>query len=161
LIAALLKEASLHKEQNFFRDLRIDTIYFGGGTPSILLQDEINQIILHLRSLWNIDPNAEITLEANPDDLNKTQLAGWKNIGINRLSVGIQSLYDDELLWMNRAHNAEEARTALSKAREAGFEKLSADLIYGGPLLSDERWQHTDNGIFQAILSTSFLYKRI
>jgi oxygen-independent coproporphyrinogen-3 oxidase len=85
----------------------------------------------------------EITLEANPDDLNDITLAQWKAIGINRLSIGIQSLYDDELKWMNRAHNAEEALTALAKARLAGFEKLSADFIYGGPLLSDEHWEKT------------------
>lgn len=143
MIAALLKEAVLHKEQKFFRDQLVETIYFGGGTPSILSPDEISSIIHHLKGVWNISDHAEITLEANPDDLNEYSLAQWKNIGINRLSIGIQSLYDDELLWMNRAHNATEALTALSKARNAGFEKLSADFIYGGPLLSDERWQQT------------------
>jgi oxygen-independent coproporphyrinogen-3 oxidase len=143
LIAALLKEAVLHKEQNFLGEQRIETIYFGGGTPSILLPGELNQIIEHLFSLWEIMPNAEITLEANPDDLNKTQLTHWKNIGINRLSIGIQSLYDDELQWMNRAHNSDEALHALDKAQQAGFDKLSVDFIYGGPLLSDERWEKT------------------
>jgi oxygen-independent coproporphyrinogen-3 oxidase len=143
LIAALLKEAALHKEKNFLSNRSIQTIYFGGGTPSILRPDEIASIIDQVKNLWNMSADLEITLEANPDDLNETTLAQWKAIGINRLSIGIQSLYDDELKWMNRAHNAEEALTALAKARHAGFKKLSADFIYGGPLLSDERWKQT------------------
>jgi oxygen-independent coproporphyrinogen-3 oxidase len=104
---------------------------------------DIEQILSTIQQYWPIAEGAEITLEANPDDLNETALACWKDIGINRLSIGIQSLYDDELCWMNRAHNAEEALSALAKARSAGFRQLTADFIYGSPLMTDERWAET------------------
>lgn len=143
LIAALLKELDLQRKENFIPDTSIDTIYFGGGTPSLLNEKEFDSILNAVRNWGSVNPQAEITLESNPDDLNEKNLKDWKNTGINRLSIGIQSLYDDELQWMNRAHNADEALHALDKAQQAGFDKLSVDFIYGGPLLSDERWEKT------------------
>jgi oxygen-independent coproporphyrinogen-3 oxidase len=104
---------------------------------------DITMILDKIRQYWQVDNNAEITLEANPDDLHEEALGAWKSIGINRLSIGIQSLYDDELAWMHRAHNAKEALNALEKAIKAGFRQLTADFIYGGELMSDERWQAT------------------
>ena len=143
MIAALLKELDLQRKENFITDTPIDTIYFGGGTPSLLNEQELNAILKAVGKWGSVNPQAEITLEANPDDLSETNLISWKNTGINRLSIGIQSLYDDELTWMNRAHNADEALQAISKAQHAGFDKLSVDFIYGTPLLSDERWEKT------------------
>ena len=143
LIAALLKELNLQSKEKFITDAHIDTIYFGGGTPSLLTEKELDAILNSVGKWGFVHPQAEITLEANPDDLNEKNLSAWKNTGINRLSIGIQSLYDDELKWMNRAHNADEALHAFDKAQQAGFEKLSVDFIYGGPLLSDERWEKT------------------
>ena len=139
----MLKEIEIHARENYLGTTSIETIYFGGGTPSLIQTTAIENIIKEINEYWTIQPNAEITLEANPDDLNETVLAEWKAIGINRLSIGIQSLYDDELNWMNRAHNAQEALTALNKARDAGFRQLTADFIYGGPLMTDERWSKT------------------
>ncbi len=143
MIAALLKELDLQSKENFISDPKIDSIYFGGGTPSLLNEKELEAILNAVGKWGSVNPQAEITLEANPDDLSETNLMSWKNTGINRLSIGIQSLYDDELKWMNRAHNADEALQAISKAQHAGFDKLSVDFIYGTPLLSDERWEKT------------------
>lgn len=127
-------------QENYLGDQSVETIYFGGGTPSLMNTDDIESIIKEIHLHWPVNQDAEITLEANPDDLNETALASWKDIGINRLSIGIQSLYNDELSWMNRAHNAEEALSALDKARNAGFRQLTADFIYGSSLMTDERW---------------------
>jgi oxygen-independent coproporphyrinogen-3 oxidase len=145
LITALRKEITLQHEQNYLESATIETIYFGGGTPSILSVSAIELLLSVIYQHWTVHPDAEITLEANPDDLNENALRQWKSAGINRLSIGIQSLFEDELKWMNRAHSAAEALSALDKAMEAGFEKLSADFIYGSPLLTDERWAFTLN----------------
>lgn len=123
----------------------IETIYFGGGTPGILNVDEIEKLIDALKNKFDITPNAEITLETNPDDINPQKLNGWKNAGINRLSVGIQSFNDAELIWMNRAHNAAKALECLEQIKKAGFTNYSADLIYGSPLQTDEMLQNNIN----------------
>ncbi len=136
---ALLKEISL--QQNYLQQEPINTIYFGGGTPSLLSQQELEQIMAQLRQTFQIAPDTEITLEANPDDISAVQLANWKQAGINRLSIGIQSFFEEDLLWMNRAHSASQARACIELAREAGFYNISIDLIYGTPGLTDEKWQ--------------------
>jgi oxygen-independent coproporphyrinogen-3 oxidase len=123
---------------NYLPKNSIDTIYFGGGTPSILKQEDLNQIIDTIRKNYAVNAAAEITLEANPDDITKEKLEGWKEAGINRLSIGVQSFFEDDLKWMNRAHNAEQAESALRWAKEAGFENITADLIYGLP---NNHWQ--------------------
>lgn len=146
-LQALLKEMEL--QQHYLGTQPVETIYFGGGTPSLLSTEELLTITKALHTHWQVQPGAEITLEANPDDVTEERLAGWKQAGINRLSIGIQSLYDEELQWMNRAHTATEAKTVIEKARQAGFEHFSVDLIYGSPFLSDEQWTETLQWVLQ------------
>lgn len=122
----------------------ISTIYFGGGTPSLLNAQQLDQILSTTEELFKITPRVEITLEANPDDLSREKLAVFKQAGINRLSIGVQSFFDRDLKWMNRAHNADEARDCLDMA-QAYFSNISLDLIYGVPGMSDERWQDNLN----------------
>ena len=119
----------------------IETIYFGGGTPSLLSQKDLVIIISSLKKNYAIADNAEITLEANPDDITIEKLGQWKNAGINRLSIGIQSFIERDLQWMNRAHNAEQALNCIHLVRELGFYNFSIDLIFGTPGLSDEEWK--------------------
>ena len=110
----------------------LKTVYFGGGTPSILEISELKAILEKIKSTFEIDQNAEITLEANPDDLTSLEfLKSLKEIGFNRLSIGIQSFEESFLKFMNRAHNAEEAKNCVKLAQKAGFENISVDLIYG------------------------------
>lgn len=139
LIEALAKELRLRK--NYLSDSAVSTVYFGGGTPSILDREEIDLLLREVRSLFSVTADAEITLEANPDDLSAAKLEAWKQIGINRLSIGIQSFRQADLEYMNRAHNETEAVEAMARAREAGFENISIDLIYGLPFSSDEQWK--------------------
>jgi oxygen-independent coproporphyrinogen-3 oxidase len=117
---------------------KIETIYFGGGTPSLLKTHELDELLTVLHARFSIDTNAEITLEANPDDINQTILKEWMNAGINRLSLGIQSFDDEELKWMNRAHHANQALQSIDDIKEAGIQNFSVDLIFGGPLLSNK-----------------------
>lgn len=139
LLTALLKEIELTP---FFNDLPpIETVYFGGGTPSILEQSELQAIMEALHQKFPIVPDAEITLEANPDDIQTHSLTAWKKAGINRLSIGIQSFHERDLQWMQRAHNALQAAESIIAAQSAGFNNISADLIYGVPGLSDAEWQ--------------------
>lgn len=140
---ALLKEIVM--QQNYLQQEPVHTIYFGGGTPSLLSQQELEQIMAQLRQTFHIAAGAEITLEANPDDISAVQLTNWKQAGINRLSIGIQSFFEEDLLWMNRAHNAAQARHCIQLAREAGFYNISIDLIYGTPGLTDEKWRENVN----------------
>ena len=136
---ALLKEMVL--QQNYLRGEAINTIYLGGGTPSLLEQEDLEMILGRLRGLFSIHPEAEYTLEANPDDISPAKLAAWRQAGINRLSIGIQSFFEEDLQWMNRAHNAQQAEACIRLAQEAGFHNLTIDLIYGTPGLTDARWQ--------------------
>jgi oxygen-independent coproporphyrinogen-3 oxidase len=121
-------------------DEPIETIYLGGGTPSILATDDLERIFDALHNKFSITKDAEITLEANPDDITNEKLIGWKTIGINRLSVGIQSFLEEELKWMNRAHTAKESLEAIDKINNAGFSNYSIDLIFGSPLLNNDDW---------------------
>lgn len=116
----------------------IETVYFGGGTPSLLGKEDLGRILGVLRAKFQVGNSAEITLEANPDDITAGKLRDWQGMGINRLSVGIQSFRDDELRWMNRAHSAADSLLSLRQIVDAGFTNYSADLIYGSPLLTDE-----------------------
>lgn len=138
-IDALVKEIEL---TSVYEDLSaIETVYFGGGTPSIIEINDINKILEAIRRKWIIANNAEITLEANPDDISSHKLKQWKEGGINRLSVGIQSFNEEELKWMNRAHTAAESLECIDEIIAAGFHNFSIDLIYGSPLLSNEQWK--------------------
>ncbi|WP_317127872.1 radical SAM family heme chaperone HemW [Lacibacter luteus] len=148
-VAALLKEIQLQSAANYLQSQQIETIYFGGGTPSLLTIEELQQIIQTLQQQYIISADAEITLEANPDDVTDEKLTGWRSLGINRLSIGIQSLFEEDLQWMNRAHTAEEAKQVISKARAAGFDSFTVDLIYGTPGLTDEKWLSNINWVLQ------------
>ena len=137
MIAALIQEIHLRKEEI---NETVETIYFGGGTPSVLSNAEIEQILTPIFSLFNVAENAEITLEANPDDLSVERIRELSQSKINRLSIGAQSFFNDDLKMMNRAHNADEAWKSLQEARKY-FENISIDLIYGIPEMTMEKWQ--------------------
>lgn len=142
LLQALEKEIQDGRQRKALAgETRIETIYFGGGTPSILDPAEIQHLMDTIRQYHNIYDNAEITLEANPDDITPQQLARWKDAGINRLSIGIQSFRQEDLTWMNRAHNATQATQCIKDAVAAGITNISIDLIYGTPGLSDDDWR--------------------
>lgn len=144
-IAALLKEIVLQK--NYLQDEFVETIYFGGGTPSLCTNEEVKEIIAAIKDNYAIAENPEITLEANPDDISAEKLAGWKEAGINRLSIGIQSFFEEDLQWMNRAHTAAQAIENLQLAI-VHFDNITIDLIYGTPELTDEKWkQNVDTAI--------------
>ncbi|QEC40936.1 radical SAM family heme chaperone HemW [Pseudobacter ginsenosidimutans] len=134
---SLLAEIPL--QQGFLAGETVETVYFGGGTPSLLDAESLNMILRALRENFSIHPNAEFTLEANPDDINRVSLQSWKDAGINRLSIGIQSFYEEDLRWMNRAHTATQAIDNLKLALEF-FPNITIDLIYGSPGLTDEKW---------------------
>jgi len=119
----------------------IKSIYFGGGTPSILNEVELLAILKQIKEVLNVHSEAEITLEANPDDVTIEDLSTWKKAGINRLSIGIQSFKAEDLRWMNRAHTVEEAENAVLLAQKAGFQNITVDLIYGLPNLSLSEWK--------------------
>ncbi len=119
----------------------VQTIYFGGGTPSTLEKEDLKAILNDIRDRYQVEPAAEITLEANPEDITKELLDAWREVGINRLSMGVQSFFHDELKWMNRNHDASRSESSIKMAQEAGFDNMTIDLIYGVPVSSDERWK--------------------
>ncbi|MEW6468674.1 MAG: radical SAM family heme chaperone HemW [Bacteroidota bacterium] len=137
-LTALGKEIILRK--NYLASKEIHTLYFGGGTPSLLTQKELMGLFDELHRHFLIAPGAEITLEANPDDLTAGKIKELRQTPVNRLSIGIQSFIDRDLQWMNRAHSAEEALRSVKQAREAGFGNITIDLIYGIPAMTDEEW---------------------
>lgn len=130
----------LHARRDYLKGEEIETIYFGGGTPSLLSGSEIDYILKCIDTDFNVTSDAEITLEANPDDLSLQKLAELRKTKINRLSIGIQSFNDEDLEYLNRAHDARQATLAVKDAQAAGFSNITVDLIYGIPTLSDERW---------------------
>jgi oxygen-independent coproporphyrinogen-3 oxidase len=139
MVASLLKEMALRRE--YFGNETVETIYFGGGTPSLLEPTEIQALIERVAALFAVAGGAEITLEANPDDMTQAKLAAWQSAGINRLSVGVQSFFQEDLEWMHRAHDAHQAQQAVEMALRL-FPNITIDLIYGLPGFSNEKWQH-------------------
>jgi oxygen-independent coproporphyrinogen III oxidase len=139
MLAAIRTELELRSENESVGP--VATVYFGGGTPSLLSPAEIHALLETVRTFYGIEANAEITLECNPDDCSADNLSGWKNAGVNRLSIGIQSFTDEQLEWMNRTHSANEGIAAVQRAKDAGFDNLTVDLIYGLPGLSAEGWR--------------------
>jgi len=132
----------IHLRKDFLSGEKVNTIYFGGGTPSLLSADDLNRILERLEMQFDIDTEPEITLEANPDDLvKKGYLLALKSTSVNRLSIGIQSFFDDDLIYMNRAHSGKEGFKAIELSKGAGFENISVDLIYGTPTLSMQHWE--------------------
>ncbi len=137
MVLALIKELELRKEE--FKDEVVETIYFGGGTPSVLNTAEIDQIIGAVYGNYTVVSAPEITLEANPDDLSKEKILELGKSPINRLSIGIQAFFEEDLKLMNRAHNAQEAEACIAMA-QVYFDNISIDLIYGIPGMTNERW---------------------
>ncbi|VXC35152.1 Oxygen-independent coproporphyrinogen-III oxidase-like protein [Flavobacterium sp. 9AF] len=138
MVFAIKKEIELRKDE--FKKETLETIYFGGGTPSILSNSDLKLIIDSVYQNYNVVHNPEITVEANPDDLTEERILGLKQIGVNRLSIGIQSFFEDDLQLMNRAHNAKEAEKCLQIATQY-FDNISLDLIYGIPDSTNEKWK--------------------
>jgi oxygen-independent coproporphyrinogen-3 oxidase len=138
MLAALLNEIEIRSD--YLKKEPVETIYFGGGTPSLLSVQECKSLIEQLRLKFSVTNDAEITIETNPDDIIEEKLLGWKEAGINRLSIGIQSFFEEDLKWMNRAHTASQAIDSLKLATSL-FQNITIDLIYGTPLLTDEKWK--------------------
>lgn len=137
-VGALLAEMAMRR--NYAGGEPVGTIYFGGGTPSLLSSSELQQIIGAIQVNFDVSARAEITLEANPDDINDEALRRWRDMGFNRLSIGVQSFFESHLRAMNRAHSAGQASACIAAAKAAGFGNFSIDLIYGSPDLNDEQW---------------------
>jgi oxygen-independent coproporphyrinogen III oxidase len=139
MLQSILTE--IEQRQKYVEGKTIETIYFGGGTPSLLEKSEISSILETIQRNFEVTSTAEVTLEANPDDITEKTLLDWKAAGITRLSIGLQSFKSEDLKWMNRAHTAEEARTCVQLAQKYGFENLTIDLMYGLPGLTEEQWK--------------------
>ena len=138
LIAAICLELEIRKTE--LTGIPVETIYFGGGTPSLLSKKELAAIMSAIRAHFEVSVNPEITFEVNPDDATTENLRDWKAIGINRLSIGLQSFQETDLAWMNRSHSTQQGETAVRLAQGLGFDNISIDLIYGLPELSNEQW---------------------
>lgn len=139
MIDSLCKEIELQKD--YLENQPIETIYFGGGTPSLLAKNELAQILKAIHSTFDTSTLKEITLEANPDDISEEKVASWKELGINRLSIGLQSFKEEDLKWMNRAHTVEEANNCVGIAVKSGIPNITVDLIYGLPGLTNQEWE--------------------
>lgn len=140
LIQAICLELSLRSSE--LTNVPIQSLYFGGGTPSLLTAEELRSIVHSVRLNYQLLERAEITFEVNPEDANIDNLKAWKEVGINRLSIGLQSFQASDLSWMNRSHSTDEGEMAVRMAQEQGFDNISIDLIYGLPDLSNEQWLH-------------------
>jgi len=137
MVDAIVQEIQI--QQHYLAE-PIETLYLGGGTPSLLNPEQLSMIFDAVKKHFTLPPHAEITLEANPDDIHTQVLKDWVTLGINRLSIGIQSFRNEDLQWMGRAHNANQALACIGMAQAAGIENISIDLIYGGPSLSNADW---------------------
>ena len=138
-IDCLKKELIL--QENYLKGEEVETIYFGGGTPSVIPPGEINGILNLIYDRYKVSDNQEITLEANPDDLTEQYLEELAKTKVNRLSIGVQSFFDEDLKWMNRRHNGIEAINSIKLSKAAGFKNMNIDLIYGFPLLTNPKWE--------------------
>lgn len=139
MVEAICKEIILKKSR--LAHQQIGSIYFGGGTPSVLPTAALQQILATIENHFSISSDAEITIETNPDDLTASKIAELRKLPVNRFSIGTQSFFNEDLVWMNRAHNAQEATDCIKRSQDAGFENLTIDLIYGYPLLTNEKWK--------------------
>ncbi|HLU86112.1 MAG TPA: radical SAM family heme chaperone HemW [Taishania sp.] len=139
MIDAMCREIEM--QRTYLSDSVIETIYFGGGTPSLLTNQELHQLLDKIHATFTVSSAPEITLEANPDDISDQQVKDWKAIGVNRLSIGLQSFKASDLAWMNRAHTVEESMVCLDIAIQNGIENITVDLMYGLPDLSNEKWK--------------------
>ena len=141
LVNSILSEIDLRL--NYLPNKKIESIYFGGGTPSLLSEKETFLILEKIYKLYNVSKDAEITLECNPDDLSDEKLKELKRLEVNRLSIGLQSFDEEELIWMNRAHTAKESESSVKRAQDRGFENITIDLIYGSKFSNLPNWKKT------------------
>lgn len=139
MIDSLCKELLDRKSEIALEE--IETIYFGGGTPSLIAKEDLRRIIHTITNKYKVNNNVEITIEVNPDDVNNDVLKAWKEIGINRISIGVQSFFDEDLVWMNRSHHVIQSEQALKMIFNNGYDNISADLIFGFHNLSYEKWE--------------------
>lgn len=138
MVEAICMEIAMKKDR--LENQQVESIYFGGGTPTTLPSNALQKILATIEQWFSISSNAEITIEANPDDLTAQKITELRQLPFNRFSIGTQSFFNEDLIWMNRAHNAQEATDCIKRSQDAGFEKLTIDLIYGYPLLNNEKW---------------------
>ncbi len=141
LANSILSEIDLRL--NYLPNKKIESIYFGGGTPSLLSEKETFLILEKIYKLYNVSKDVEITLECNPDDLTDEKLKELKRLEVNRLSIGLQSFDEEELIWMNRAHTAKESESSVKRAQDRGFENITIDLIYGSKFSNLANWKKT------------------
>ena len=141
IVGAICKEIASQK--NYLSDTKLNSIYFGGGTPSVLSVEELKTILDVVQENFEIGPKAEITFELNPEDASLEYLKAIRSLGINRLSVGLQSFDEEELKWMNRAHSVQQSFDCIKNAQQAGFSNISIDLIYGSKFQNIENWRKT------------------
>ena len=146
LINALTTEIVARKEQ---LSAEINTIYFGGGTPSLLTNNELRMVVEAIYKNYNVANNIEFTLESNPDDLTLQKIKDLKNLGVNRLSIGVQSFFDEDLIFFNRAHCAKQAEQSILMSQDHGFENITIDLIYNTPTLTMQKWESNLDKIWQ------------
>ncbi len=139
VLQAMLREIEMQRE--YLQDIPVETVYFGGGTPSLLSADDINRLFDAILKYYKVEELKECTLEANPDDLDKHYLQALRGTPVSRFSIGVQSFREEDLLYMKRAHNTQQADYAIKAAQDAGFDNLSIDLIYGTPGLTDAAWK--------------------
>ena len=137
-LSAVLQE--IYSQVDYVKQEKIESIYFGGGTPSILSSQSIVKILDAIIQNYDVNAHVEITLEGNPDDLSSDKLKDLKSIGVNRLSIGTQSFQEVDLVFMKRAHNLDQAINSIEKAQQLGFQNLSLDLIYGVPTQTEKSW---------------------
>ncbi|MEL7020329.1 MAG: radical SAM family heme chaperone HemW [Bacteroidota bacterium] len=147
MVTSIVRELEL--QRHFLGGASLQSIYLGGGTPSLLDERDLERVFNQIFKLHQVDADAEITLEANPDDLTADKLRMLQRSPVNRLSIGIQSFIDEDLKFMNRAHNASEAKQCIQRAQQAGFHNLTVDLIYGTPTLSDKEWRNNLDTVFE------------
>ena len=143
MVDSILQEARMRRE--YLVDQTVETIYFGGGTPSVLDTDTLKRMIDELRALFDVKNGVELTIEANPDDLDAPYLRSLKEAGVNRLSIGVQSFHEDELKRLNRSHTALQSEASVKRAQDLGLENISIDLMYALPETTRERWLHSLN----------------
>ena len=145
--------------KNYLKNLSINTVYFGGGTPSVLEKEEIKKILNQIYKVFNINNDAEITMECNPEDINLSKLKFLKTIGFNRLSIGVQSFNNSDLKLLNRTHNSSQAINCILQAKKIGFKNISIDLIYGLPNQSLKKWKLNMEELFKLDVSHFSAYQ--
>jgi len=150
MLGAIISEAEQRLQQTVWAESSFDSLYLGGGTPSMVEPEKLLDFLNRIKKLFPVKPNAEITLEVNPDDVNEQAIACWKLAGVNRVSIGVQDFDDVRLQWMNRNHGSEQAHQAIEMLQAARFPSLNIDLIYGIPGMDENSWVRNLEIVFQS-----------